>query len=198
VGGEQNRLVELLEPPDDAPSRAAGGRVEAGGGLVEEDELGIAYQGERQVEPPPLAAGELLGARVGLLVEADEGDRLGRVARPRVGLGEVLDRLAHRRARVEAAALQHDPDALLEAAVAALGVLAEHAHLAGRAAPVALQDLDGGRLAGPIGPEQAEHLAALDAEGDAAHGLHVAVRLAQFGDLDCRHAAEVSHRKFSG
>ena len=59
VGGQQDRLAELLEPVDDAPGGAAGGGVEAGGGLVEEDELGVADEREREVEPAPLAAGEV-------------------------------------------------------------------------------------------------------------------------------------------
>ncbi len=110
----------------------------------------------------------------------------GYYRRPRVGLGEVLHGLAHGRARVEAAALQDDPDPLLQAAVAALGIPPEHPHLAPGAAPVALEDLDRRGLAGPVRPEQAEHLPALDGEGDAAHGLHVAVRLAQVCHLDGR------------
>ena len=52
------------------------------------------------------------------------------------------------------------------------------------AAAVALEDLDGGRLAGAVGAEQAEDLAALDLEGEPAHGLDRAVGLAQVGDLD--------------
>ena len=41
-------------------------------------------------------------------------------------------------------------------------VVAEHGDAAGGAGAVALEDLDGGRLARPVGPEQAEHLAAAD------------------------------------
>jgi hypothetical protein len=98
----------------------------------------------------------------------------------------VLDRLADRGARVEAAALEHDPDPLLEAPVAALRVPPQNPHLARRAAPVALEDLDGRGFARTVWAEQAEHLTALDRERDAAHGLHVAVRLAQVCHLDGR------------
>ena len=121
-------LLELPEPADHVPGRAPGGGVEAGGGLVEEHQLRVAHQRERQVEPAPLAARQALGVLVGLVLEAHEGDGLGGVARLGIGLGEVLHGLAHGRARVEAAALQHDPHALLQAAVALLGVLAQHAH----------------------------------------------------------------------
>ncbi len=43
------------------------------------------------------------------------------------------------------------------------GIVAEHRDLAAAARAVALEDLHGGRLAGAVGPEQAEHLAALHA-----------------------------------
>jgi hypothetical protein len=40
MGGEEDGLAELPEPGDDLPDGAAGGRVEAGGRLVQEDALG--------------------------------------------------------------------------------------------------------------------------------------------------------------
>jgi signal transduction histidine kinase len=65
MGGEKDRLAELAEPGDDLPGGPAGGRVEPGGRLVEEDELGVTDQREREIEPPPLAAGEPGGERAG-------------------------------------------------------------------------------------------------------------------------------------
>ena len=76
------------------------------------------------------------------------------------------------------------PDPLLVAPVALGRILAEYAHLAARARSIALEDLDRGGLAGPVGTQQAEHLAALDREGQPAYGLERAVRLAQVGDFD--------------
>ena len=67
---------------------------------------------------------------------------------------------------------------------AALGVVAEHGDDAARAGAVALEDLDGRRLAGAVGAEQAEDLAGGDLEVDAAHGLMVAVGLVQVADED--------------
>ena len=55
------------------------------------------------------------------------------------------------------------------------GIVAEHAHLAGVGAAVALEDLDRGRLAGAVGAEEAEDLAAVDGEVDALEGFDVAV-----------------------
>ena len=65
-----------------------------------------------------------------------------------------------------------------------LRVLAEHPDLAGAALAIALEDLDRGRLAGAVGPEEGEDLAGLDLEVDAANGLDSAVGLAQPGRVD--------------
>src|SRR6478672_2758776 len=91
---------------------------------------------------------------------------------------------------VEGTRLQHDPDALAQRAAARAGVVPEHRHVATTAFPVALEDLDRGRLARAVGTEQTEHLAALDADIHAAQRFEVAIGLAQPGDLDrgCRTA----------
>ena len=64
VRGEQDRLAERAQPGDQLPRLPTRGGVEAGGRLVEEDQLGVAADAEREVEPPALAAGERLDARV--------------------------------------------------------------------------------------------------------------------------------------
>ena len=56
--------------------------------------------------------------------------------------------------------------------------------LAGVGAAVALEDLDERRLAGAVGTEQGEQLAAADREVDAVERLHGAVGLAHAADLD--------------
>jgi hypothetical protein len=95
----------------------------------------------------------------------------------------VLDGLAHRHARIEAAALEDDADALLKLPIALRGVVSEHAHVARRPLPVALEDLDRGRLARAVGAEQPEHLTALDVERDPPHRLDGPVVLAQVAHL---------------
>ena len=54
MGGEEDGLAELSEPGNDLPGGAAGGRVETSGRLVQEDELGVADEGEGEIEPAPL------------------------------------------------------------------------------------------------------------------------------------------------
>ena len=69
-------------------------------------------------------------------------------------------------------------------------VVAEHLDLAGVGVAEALQDLDRRGLARAVGSEQREHLAFLDPEVEAPHGVDVAVRLAQALHLDRHHGGE--------
>jgi len=85
---------------------------------------------------------------------------------------------------VDAAALQHDPDPLSQLYLPARRVVPQHGDLATRTLAVALEDLDRRRLARTVRPEQAEHLAALHGDVDPAHGLVLAVALAQVPHLD--------------
>ena len=58
VGGEEDGLAEVAEPGDHLPGLAAGGGIEAGRRLVEEEQLGVADQRDADVEAALLAARE--------------------------------------------------------------------------------------------------------------------------------------------
>src|SRR4051812_32131596 len=186
VRGEQDRLAQVLQRADDLPRVAPRRGIEARRRLVEEDQLRVADEGQGEVEPAPLAAGE--GAHVGvrLLLQAGDRDDLLDVARVRVEVGEVLQRLARRDVAVHAGRLQDDADPLAQLPRVLLWIVAEHGDDPGRAGAVALEDLDRGRLAGAVGAEQAEDLADGDLEVEAPHGLVLAVGLAQVADEDGR------------
>ena len=154
VRREENRLAERAERPDHVPRRTARCRVEAGGRLVEEDEVRVADKRYAEVEPALLTAGESLHPRVSLLLEADELDHLVDVARPVVVTGEHAMRLGDRDRRPELRLLQHHPDPLSEGRAGSSGIETEDVYLAGVAGPVALQDLDRGRLPAPFGPRR--------------------------------------------
>ncbi len=110
VGGQEDRLAELAEPGDDLPGGPAGRRIETGGRLVQEDDLGVADQGQGDIEAPALAAGQLRGERVRLLGQADQGDGVVDVARRPVVAGIQLQALAHGQAGLGLGLLQHDAD----------------------------------------------------------------------------------------
>jgi hypothetical protein len=177
VGGEQHGLAERAQRAHDLPRGAPRSGVEPGGRLVEEDQLGVADERQREVQPPPLAARERARAPVGRLLEPRERERVLDPSRRRVQAREVLERLAHGEVGVGAAALQDDADAAAQLGRPPRGVVPEHGDLAAVAVAMALEDLDGRRLAGPVGPQQAVDLAAADRERKAANRLVGAVSL---------------------
>ena len=71
--------------------------------------------------------------------------------------------------------LEDDADARAERALALRRVVAEDADVAGVRRAVALEDLHERGLAGAVGPEDGEHLAAADVEVDAVERLRDAV-----------------------
>ncbi len=159
VRGEHDGLAEVAQRADDVPGGAAGGRVEAGRGLVEEDQLRVADEREREVQPPGLAAAERARAAVGAVVEPGQREHLVDLARARVHAPPSARRS---RARSDAGRCRSSAGRSRRGR-AARGprVAPEHADLAGVALAVALEHLDARRLAGAVGAEQAEHLAAL-------------------------------------
>jgi len=74
--------------------------------------------------------------------------------------------------------LEHEPDALAELPATDLRVDAEHRDRARVAMPVALENFDGGGLAGAVRTQEPEDLTLLDAEADSADGLDGAIGLA--------------------
>ena len=76
MGGQQDGPAAILQVPDHVPELAARLGVQAGGGLVEEEDLGISDQRDGDGEPLLLAAGKLLDQGIGLALQRDLGDRL--------------------------------------------------------------------------------------------------------------------------
>jgi hypothetical protein len=62
--------------------------------------------------------------------------------------------------------------------------VAEDRDLAAVAGPVALEDLDRGRLAGAVRAQQREDLTPVDVQVDPVHGREVGVALPELADLD--------------
>ncbi len=94
-----------------------------------------------------------------LLGQLDQLDHLVHLAAPDVVAAVHLDQLGHGQVALHAALLQDDAHLLAQLAGARGRVEAEHPSLAAGPGPVALEDLDGGGLARPVGAEQAEDLA---------------------------------------
>src|SRR5262249_24613421 len=159
----------------------------------------VSGERDREVEAALLASRKAADPLICLLLEPDKRDHLGHVARSLVVAGEQRDHLAYRQIRVQLRLLQHDPDPLAPLPAARLappraGGLRADAEPGGAPAvpvAVALQDLDRGRLASAIRPEQGEDLAGADLEADAAQSLCPRVCLLQPFDLDRVHHADM-------
>ena len=76
VRRQQDRGTEVAQALDELPGAAPRRGVEAGRRLVEEEQVGVADDAEREVEAAPLPAGEGAHPGVGLLVQAGQGDDL--------------------------------------------------------------------------------------------------------------------------
>ncbi len=154
-----------------------------------EDQLGVADEREAEVEAAALTAREAANHLVALVAEPDQLDDVVYGTRARVVPGEQSEALGGRQRLVHRRGLEHHADLLAPAAARECGVGAEHLDAAAVPSAVALEDLDGRRLARAVRAEEAEDLAALDVEVDPAHRLERAVRLAQAADGDGAHAS---------
>src|SRR5207253_2388120 len=122
----------------------------------------------------------------GLFLQSHDAEDL--VGGPWVGVVAAveIDGLLHREERFDARLLEHDADALQQRALSSGRVVAEDPDLAGVGGAVPLEDLDGGRLPGAVGPEEGKDLTLRHLEVDASDGLDVAVGLLQALDDDGR------------
>ena len=184
VGGEEHRRPALAAQLGDVPPQVGPRlRVEAGGGLVEEDEGRVVDQPHRDVEPSLLAPRHVLGHPLPQALElqlveelpaASYGvglrhpvehpvvhDLLARTGggERRTGLRDVADRAAHLHGLLD-------------------DVVAVDRRGAGRGAQQRHQHPQRGGLAGAVGAEEADHLALGHVEVDAVDGLDVLLVLA--------------------
>ena len=184
VGDEDDGGPGVADVAHDVPGVAPRHRVEVLGQLVEEHDLRPADEGEGDEQPLPLAARQGVERASQDVAELPLLDELARRARRRVQRGEQRQRLGHAHALGQGGVLQLGADAPAQLVAGLRRVEAEHAHRARVGAAQTLEDLDGRRLAGAVRAEQAEQLAALDGEVDAADDLGVAVALDEAVDLD--------------
>jgi len=146
---------------------------------VRRGKLGVADQGNSDVEAALLAAGKPSGAFAGTFFETDQADHLFDRARITEVAGVELKRLADRQRRLQSGALEHDADLLAPFSGRVGRIDPEHFDLTVVPPDVPLEDLNRGRLAGAVGAQHGEDLFSPDFEIDALHSLELAVGLAQ-------------------
>src|SRR5213594_4207218 len=174
VGRHEDRRALVGQPPDDRPERPPRDRVDARGGLVEEDQPRAVHEGAREREPLPIAAGELARELARVPAEVAEAQHLLDACRA-VGAGDHVDaRIEHevlldRQVVVQREALRHVADGRLDTLRIAAQIDAQHAPLALRRLEDPTQHAERRRLPGAVGSEEAVQLAASDAEVETVH-----------------------------
>ena len=193
------RLVELDDPVGQVPDQR---RVHAARGLVEQQHARVGDEQRGELEQLALAVGERAGRVGGQGGDADEVQQLhgpallgrragaaGQAAQPALlALGGHEHVLEHGQAREEPRELEGAPDAEAEHAVRrGVGdVGAAEAHLTLLDALIAGDDVEQGRLARAVGPDQPVDLALADLEVAGRQRLDPAEGLRDPGDVEQR------------
>ncbi|MCY1483927.1 hypothetical protein D9M68_175120 [compost metagenome] len=180
---------------DQLPELVARQRVDAGGRLVEDQQVGVVDQRAAQAELLFHAAGQLAGRALGEGREAGGVEQLGD-APAALGLvvaeqaGEEVDVLEHRERRVEvlAEALRHVGDARADAPPVAgvAHVAAEHLDLAGLDDPRAGDQRQQAGLADAVRADQPDHAVGGNLQADRVDRAGLAIAQAHAIQA-CRH-----------
>ena len=178
-------------PSDLLPQRACqhvdAHRVQPAEGLVEDEQVGRVDERHPELDALLVAQGEVVDRAVDPLREAQPFDpAVGAVLRRRAVQagepGEVHQLVADAHLRVETALLRHVAET--EAGGRVDGT-APPAHLAAVGSHHAHHRPHGGRLAGPVAADEADHAPRRDVERDVVEGDDVAVATVQ--PLDLQH-----------
>ena len=186
VSRQEDGLAAVADAPHEVPDGPPGLRVEAGGELVEEHQLGRVDQGQGDEQPLLLSPGQRHEPRVALVGESELIEQPVSVERRVVEGGPQVHRLPDLDPFLELRLLELHADAGLEGAGVPDGVEPEDLDASPVGPPQALDALHGRGLPGPVRSDQTEDLAGLHLERDIVHGHRLAVGLPDAGDADHR------------
>ena len=161
--------------------------IDAGGRLVQQQQLRIGQGAGAEREALLPAAGKLAGE---LSVATLQPQALDHLARGAAGVGHAIEPgdefqiLAHRQILVQRKALRHVADLALDLVGVAADIVAQTRSLAAVGRQQAAQHADGGGLAAAVRPEKAVDLAALDLHREVMHHLAAAERFGQAANVD--------------
>ena len=181
VRREQHRLAALADAAHHLPDRPPGLRIEAGRQLVEQHDVGIVDERQRDEEPLPLPSRQRHEPGVPLVRQAEPRQQLLAVHRMRVERGPEIHRLPHRDALLQLRLLELDAHALLQRPTVPHRVEPEHADGAAVRRAEAAHALHRRGLARAVRPDQAEDLAREDVERHVVHGDGRAVGFVEAG-----------------
>mmetsp|Transcript_18894 Transcript_18894/g.55446 ORF Transcript_18894/g.55446 Transcript_18894/m.55446 type:complete len:263 (+) Transcript_18894:1213-2001(+) len=191
VGREDNDSPRL-GPLDKRPHETLGLRVQARGGLVEEDHRGVAHEGDAERHAALLPPGERRNARAHLEAQPHGlGRRLRRGAL--VPRGHALEAaveehvLENRERGPEDVELRAHAHLAVDEVHLREDVVARHGRAARGGSEEPGEHRDGGGLARAVGPQEAEALAFVDLQREVVDGhLRAAVHFAEAEDLHGR------------
>ena len=192
VRGEHQRDAALLEPEQPVPQHVPGLRVEAGGRLVEQHEVGLVDQRAGDREPPLHAAGQRLDLVVARgrssCTKSSSSSARARITALRQAEVAAVDEqvLPDGELEVEGVLLRDDAEPAADRRAVGGRVQAEDAQLAGGGRGDAADHPHGRGLARAVGAEEAERLARRDVDVDAVDRGEVAEPLDQPAGADQR------------
>ena len=180
MGRDEDRHALVARQVDQQlPEPVARHRIDAGGGLVEDQDFRRVHDGDSQRQALADAERQIQRALVEISAQSEAADQIGDARLRRAGrqmeqMRVQIEVLSHRQLGVERERLRHVADARPRLHVAGIDRLAEQQRLAVGGGQQAGQHFHGRRLAAAVGAEEAEDLAALDGEADAVDGGEVA------------------------
>src|ERR1017187_8066380 len=175
VGAVENHALPGGEGMKQAAEDHGGVDVEAGEGLVEDEELGIVEQAGEEEDLLAHALGVPSEPGVAIVPEADEAKELVHfgfedAARDAAQTAGELEVFAAAEVRIEVGLLGDVAEAALEAFEIAADVLTVEEDAPTGGLEQSGEHLDGGTLAGAVGAEIAQDLAGADGDADRVHG----------------------------
>ena len=175
-----------LDRPHQFPEVAAGLGIEAGGRLVEEEDLRVVDQRGGDRQPLLLSAGELLGLAVRLFRQLDLAQVPPGIDPAVIAGGEDVDQLDEREVLEERRALKLNADDRFDGGGLFANVAAFDVDAAGGRPLEPFDHFQRRCLAGAVGADHAEGFAALDRKGDVIDGREAAVPFRQAQDFNAR------------
>jgi len=179
VRGEHHRMAFRADVPKQVPQVPPGLRVQRPRRLVEEQHVRAVHEGAGDGQPLGLPAGELLGpgcCQVGQAHHLQHG--IGPPGGDSVEGSERAQLFTGSEMLKEGRCLKLNAHPGQQRRVARPRRHAQHAHLAAVRPAQALDNLQRGGLAGPVGPEDAEELTLLDLECHPVNRAQISVGLA--------------------
>jgi hypothetical protein len=195
VRGDEDGDAALAGAGEDVAQVAAAARVEAVGGLVEDEQARAVEQAAGDEQALAHALGQGAGGGVALVDEVEGGEHLVDGGRE-LGLGELealaeeAQVLGRRHVLVERVTVAEEADLTAQGGLVGARPHAVELDAALAGGEHGGEHAQGGRLAGAVGADEADDRAAGDREGEAADGPALAVvGLAEVLELDAHAGA---------